>query len=188
MCEKIKRFIKDKKEGIITIVIVFGWVFFKFLLENMSNPFWGIGTTFESVKELERYIDNHSESFERIIEELQTLYEEQNEESIYIGSASFDEYETPQTDKFIKSHEVKDLLIERDDGSLKIQFNFHYELDDYSSWGLYYVEDGQPREYYKEENMYEEKGFWKEKTDYMIYETKQIEDKLYYFGFKGNEE
>ncbi len=188
MSKTIIKFLKEKKEGIISTCLIFGYAFLKVFLQNISNPFYGMGTEFESVEEVEQYIENHSKSFEQILEELQVLYEERDEESIYIGQSNFDEYETPQTDKFIKSHKVRGVLIEMDDGSLKIEFVFHYELDDYSSWGLYYVEDGQPREYYIEENMYEEDGFWKEETNYIIYETKQIKDNLYYFGMKGNDE
>lgn len=155
-------------------------------LINYINPFWMRRTVKLKDKEaICQVVLDNQEELEKIMGELEKLYDEKGEKWIFIKSDTYTKYQFSQADNLIRKYPIKSLDIEKTENNNNLfTIEFWSSVSGYEYCGIYYSVCGQPITWWN----YEEKYQWQKKGDtyieygsYYRYETEHIIGNWYYY-------
>lgn len=154
-------------------------------LINYINPFWMRRTVKLKDKEaICQVVLDNQEELEKIMGELEKLYDEKGEKWIFIQSDTYTKYQFSQADNLIRKYPIKSLDIEKIENNNNLfTIEFWSSVSGYEYCGIYYSVCGQPKTWSGEE-----KYQWQKKGDtyieygsYYRYETEHIIGNWYYY-------
>ena len=200
---KIGTIIANGGRNIVLAVIIILLVFFSAwrVYENRQNPFrWRTVRRYHKPEELCRFVTDHSEELDALVEEIYRAYVEDGGVWIYLAEDYWEEYEQsfPVAEALIRGNAIQSISARKTvltDGKetfwLQLEFSANIKKENdlpYSHVGIYYVEAGKPVPW--EAEMEGQNTFEEIEGDYVqcrtwsgaeLYRTKPITENWYYY-------
>lgn len=184
---------------LILLMFISAWTVYE--NENRQNPFkWRTADRISNTEELCRFVTEHPEELNALVEEIYQAYVKDGEVWIYLDEDYWEEYDQtfPAAEALIRENAIQSISARRtalaggkETFWLQMEFDSDMRKENglsYDSLGIYYVENGEPMPWEEEmegQNVFEEAGgaYIQSRTwsGSVLYSTRPITENWYYY-------